>query len=168
MTAAMSGALRWWVTPGAMIVMTGVLTFADEDLSSSKQRTPQATSLAMTAKDVDRAALPEHVMVRDASGKRQPFAFAAAASEPLILMLPDHFAGQHIDVTLWRRINDQREQEPWMSLRPLVRADATLPMAGIVPGSYDIEVGLPDSARFLAVGQKSPGQVSFAAATPIR
>lgn len=168
MTAAMSGAVRWWGTPGALVVMTGVLMLGDEDLSSTKQRPPQMTKDAMPVLAAEQTELPEHVMVRDASGKRQPFAFAAAASQALILVFPDHFAGQRIDLSLWRRIGGEREQQPWLSLRPLVRADATLPMAGIVPGSYDIEFGLPDQSRFLVVDQKAPGQVNFTAATPIR
>ena len=112
---------------------------------------------------------PDVIMARDASGQRQPLAFGPAfGSQALILAFPQHFAGMHVEVTLWRRLNDQREAEPWIRMSPLVRSDATLPMAGIVPGRYDIEVGLADGPRFLVEGKTAPGEVSFVAATPVR
>ena len=146
----------------------------DKDLSAGEQpgATPepaaQPEQSGVTPRSSGETNLPDVVMVQDASGKRHPFAFADAAVEPLVLVFPDSFAGQCIALTLWRRIDGQREQEPWMTLRPRVRDDATLPMAGIASGRYDIEAGLPEQPRILVEDQPAPGEVSFALATPIR
>jgi hypothetical protein len=130
----------------------------------------QATSKAAQPElDEQSAGRADVVMARNASGQRQPLAFGPAfAAQALILVMPTSFAGKNVDVTLWRRLDGQREAEPWISMRPLVRSDATLPMAGIVPGLYDIEVGLPDEPHLLVEAAASPGEVSFVAATPVR
>lgn len=167
----MSGQSRWWAIPGALLVMTAVLALGNKQgvqrnatsgpLPAASQQLPPAV-----AADVN---LPETVMVRDASGQRRPLALAvAAATEALRLVLPNRFAGQRVDVKLWRRIDDQREAEPWITMRPLVRADATLPMAGIVPGRYDLEVVFGDESPLVLQNVLAPSEASFRAATPVR
>jgi hypothetical protein len=41
-------------------------------------------------------------------------------------------------------------------------------MAGIVPGQYDIQVGLPDELQLLVEAAPAPGEVIFVVATPVR
>jgi len=159
----MSGTLRWWVTPGALVVMTGVLLLGDADRSVPEQPTEPA-NVAVPAAGFG----PTVVMARDASGRRQLMAIDFNESRALILEFPGEFAKQRIDLTLWRRIDGKREEKPWLQLQPMVRADATLPMAGVVPGSYDIEAGLVEHATVLLENQTAPGRVSFLTASPVR
>ncbi|MGK0154257.1 MAG: hypothetical protein ACI9SE_001208 [Neolewinella sp.] len=162
----MSGQSRWWAIPGALIVLTGVLVFAGRPESLGEDRERVRVVVPELAAGELVTGVADVVVARDASGQKRLLAFGAA--QALILVLPSHFAGKNVDVTLWRRLDDQREAEPWIQMRPLVRSDATLPMAGIVPGRYDIEVGLPDAPHLLVEAAAAPGEVSFVAATPVR
>lgn len=149
-----------------MIVLTGVLVLAESGQNPSKDGESATAVVSQPAVGDQGAGGPDLVMARDASGQRRPLAFGLA--QALVLVLPSHFAGKNVDVTLWRRLDGQRESEPWIRMRPLVRSDATLPMAGIVRGQYDIEVGLPDAPQLLVEAVTAPGEVSFSAATPVR
>jgi hypothetical protein len=71
-------------------------------------------------------------------------------------------------VTLWRRLDNQREIESWIRMRPLVHSGATLPMAGVVRGNYDLQVGLPGEQRLVVDAAQAPGEVSLVMATPVR
>ncbi|MFK7742732.1 MAG: hypothetical protein AB8H80_20635, partial [Planctomycetota bacterium] len=62
------------------------------------------------------------------------------APQTLVLRLPPEFAGKRADVTLWRRLAGVRESKPWIEMRPRIRPDGSLPMAGIVAGRYDVQV----------------------------
>lgn len=162
----MSGQSRWWAIPGALIVLTGVLVLAGrpESLGEHDERVWVVVPEGAVGDQVPGVA--DVVVARDASGQKRLLAFGTA--QALILVLPSHFAGKNVDVTLWRRLDNQREAEPWIRMQPLVRSDATLPMAGIVPGRYDVEVGLPDAPHLRVEAAEAPGEVSFVAATPIR
>tara|TARA_R110002072_G_scaffold87129_5_gene196665 strand:+ start:6191 stop:6700 length:510 start_codon:yes stop_codon:yes gene_type:complete len=169
----MSGQSRWWAIPGALLVLTGVLALAENQRQPGDQLDPGGASATDVVPQPESDGMiangSDVVMARDASGERQPMAFGqAVADQALILVMPANFAGKLVDVTLWRRLDNQREAEPWIRMRPLVRSDATLPMAGIVPGAYDIEVGLPDEPRLLIENTAAPGEVRFVAATPVR
>lgn len=169
----MSGSLRWWVIPGALVVMTGVLLLGNARPDEA-ERVPSQPSKQAPASASERRGLesgesgPTVVMARDASGRRQLMAIDLTESRALILEFPGEFAKQRIDLTLWRRMDGKREAKPWMQLQPLVRADGTLPMAGIVPGNYDIEAGLVGGAAVLLEDQTAPGRVPFLTATPVR
>ena len=109
------------------------------------------------------------VMARGADGGRLPLRFdATETGQALVLLLPLEWAGQDVDVTLWRRRDNRRDLQPWISMRPMLRSDATLPMAGIVPGQYDIQVGLPADQCLVVENAQAPGTVSFVGPTPIR
>ena len=139
-----------------------------EEPSTTNAPAARPVESAPRANAATESSLPEVVWIQDASGERRPFAFAEAAADALVLVFPDAFAGRQIDLTLWRRIDGQREGEAWMSLSPVVRDDATLPMAGVVPGRYDIEAGLPEQPTILVEGQTAPGRVALVPATPVR
>lgn len=160
----MSGQSRWWAIPGALLVLTGVLAFGDSQPSQRPAPESPSAPVAPAAQPSDGIDI---VMARDASGRRQPLAFGPV-SQALILQLPEHFAGKNVHVTLWRRLDGSRESTPWIDMEPKVRGDATLPMAGIVPGSYDIQVGLPGEPQLLVEAAAAPGEVRFGAATPVR
>lgn len=165
----MSGSLRWWVIPGAMFVMTGVLLLGDADRKASKQERARSQPVATSGvEEASSGGAPAIVMVRDASGQRRLMAFDTTESRALILEFPPHFGGKRIDLTLWRRQGERRGAKPWLQLRPRVRPDGTLPMAGIVPGRYDIEAGLVDAPTIVLENRAAPGRVSFAAASPGR
>ena len=182
----MSGQSRWLGIPAALLLLTAVLVLGDKPriesgaaraTSNPTAEHPQAevrvglgqaassaaTAVAATGDGVAVA------MARDASGGRhsQPI-LVPNKDHALWLNLPESFAGQRIEVTIWRRVGDQREATPWIQMQPLVRADATLPMAGIVPGRYDLAVGLVGEAKLVVTNVAAPGKVHFATATPLR
>ena len=172
--------------PAALLLMTAVLVLGDKPrIESGADRTANnpaaeqsqremrigigqaasspATAVAATGDGVD------VTMARDASGGRQHLPILVPNQDhALWLNLPESFAGQRIEVTIWRRVGDQREATPWIQMQPLVRADATLPMAGIVPGRYDLAVGLVGEAKLVVTNVAAPGKVHFATATPLR
>jgi hypothetical protein len=161
----MSGQSHWWAISGALLVLIGVLVLADSPRQPPKEMDPEVASQP----EVSDPCRSDVIMARDASGQLQPLAFEPAdTAQALVLVFPAHFAGKNVDVTLWRRLDNQREAEPWIRMRPLVRSDATLPMAGIVPGQYDIQVGLPDELQLLVEAAPAPGEVIFVVATPVR
>ena len=154
--------LRWWGIPGAMLVMTGVLTLGDGD-ARRVDRAPAASPAADVAGPA--------VRVEDASGPRRlrlPLSEAGLDVAPLWLRFPPQFCGERIDLVLWRRLDGRREARPWLNIRPQVRADGTLPMSGIVPGRYDLQVVRDGRPPLLLEDVASPGEVDLAAATPVR
>lgn len=80
------------------------------------------------------------VQVRDASGSRRMAVLPSATDKALRVACPAHFAGQRIEMVIWRRIDGEREPQAWLRVKPNVRADCIVPMAGLPSGRYDIEV----------------------------
>jgi hypothetical protein len=162
----MSGQLQWWVTPVALLVMTGVLGVVGKLPTDPGVATPAGK--APITEDVQ--AISAHhevveVIVKDANGLRKS---VSLGPDVLVLVLPAACRNQRIEVTLWRRLATGREDQAWMNLRPLVRSDARLPMAGIVPGIYDIEVSLPGMQPMIRQGVSAPCEVCFSIATAVR
>ena len=157
----MSHPSRWWTIPGALLVLAGVLTLGDRTSGRSpgRERAVIGTPVAMAA-----AELPGEVFVRDASGQRRLLALDALAGEVLIVSLPKRCAGKRVHLTLWRRIDGVRESQAWIDIRPPVRSDATVPMAGIVAGRYDVRVEIEGEPPQFRLDVASPGRVDFAAA----
>ena len=112
--------------------------------------------------------VPELVVARDASGRRQLLPFGGLAQQALILRMPSGTEGRRATVRLYRRRGATRDAEPWIEAHPQVRADGTIPMAGVVAGDYDVEVELDDGPRFVAESVTSPGDVPFVHAAPPR
>lgn len=163
----MSGQWLWWTISGLLFALTAVLALPDSSRQATKEIEPAAVVALQPEVDEQRRSDP--IMARVLSGRRRPLALVPAiTAQALVLVFPSYFAGQNVDVTLWRRLDNQRQAEPWIRMRPLVRSDATLPMAGIVPGQYDIEVGLPGEQHFVVEAAPVPGEECFVVATLVR
>ncbi|MBL8732146.1 MAG: hypothetical protein JNN13_07230 [Planctomycetes bacterium] len=156
----MAERLRWWVIPGALIVLAHVVS-----LDSGGPPAPGGDARGPAV------ALPPVVAVREASGSRsRPLALAATATRAFVVHLPGH-EGQRGEMTIWRRLDAGREATPWLTLRPKVRGDGSIPIAGLPAGRYDVEMVFGDGAaaeRLAATAVDAPGSVEFAAATPLR
>ncbi len=150
----MNERLRWWVLPGAMIVLLRVVTL-------DQPETPAASRTA-----VDASGEIGTVAVLDAAGKRtQPGLVPLATTEAFVVTLPSQFVGQRGDMTLWRRVGDHHEAAPWLQLRPRVRTDATIPIAGLAAGRYDVELCF-DGMVLRAENVVAPGTIVLAPVEP--
>ncbi|MBZ0150708.1 MAG: hypothetical protein K8J09_04180 [Planctomycetes bacterium] len=160
----MAQQLRWWVIPGALIVLLRVVTL--DSGPAPVRATGPAPRVTPELRD-----LPDLVTARDASGSRtRPLALSATAAKALVVDLQGH-EGQRGQMTIWRHLDTGREATPWLTLRPKVRGDGTIPIAGLLPGCYDIEVVFGEGAaaeRLLANAAEAPGVVEFVAASPLR
>ncbi len=136
----MAERLRWWVIPGALVVLVRVVTLGEatpvvfKDQPSAPAVSPAVAEAAPLAES---ASGP--VLVRDASGRRSR-PVTLQTSNALILALPRECAGQRVELTVWRRGAAGREAEPWLSAKPRVRDDALVPIGGQPAGRYDVEV----------------------------
>jgi hypothetical protein len=122
----MAERLRWWVIPGAVVVLLRVLTL------ESGAGAPTATSPAP-----DTAVGP--VVARDAIGQRSA-PRAPSVRDAFVLQLPSDWAGQRVAMRAFRRIGGLPDASPWFTAAPRVRSDATLPIAGMQAGCYDVEI----------------------------
>lgn len=150
--------LRWWVIPGALVVLARVVTLGDADAAP-----PAPAPAPAAAPLVEAAAGP--VVVRDASGNRGgPLTLGVDGA--LVLSLPAQCTGQRVSLTLWKRSAAGREAQPWLVAEPRVRADAVLPIAGQPAGRYDVEVryGEGPAQRLQRNDVALPGAVDFRAA----
>lgn len=142
--------LQWWVIPGALVVLLRVVTL---DGASTGDRGPGAPAEA--------SAPMAEVAVLDAAGRRlgpSEVDFGGAA----IVALPAEYGGRRGRMTVWRRLDGRREATPWLDLRPRVRGDGTIPIAGLAGGRYDLELEFRDAApvaRFVATDAVVPGRI---------
>ena len=141
----MAGELRWWVIPGALVVLLGVLSLGD----TPREPAPNGAGANELAARVD-------------GGPRQPLTLAGQIERALLLKFGDRFKDQRIDMRIWRRLDGHREAQPWLTLRPRVRADGTIPMAGLTAGRYDIEVKAANGDKLVADDVAVPGTFRFA------
>ncbi len=141
--------LRWWVIPGAMIVLARVVTLGGPDHGAVA--TPE-----------DAVAVPERVVVQDASGQRVVLSLGELAAQALVIDVPAELAGERVTLTVWRRVDGAREGAAWIDARPRVGSDATLPIAGLQAGRYDVKVVAGDRT-FTRDDVAAPGVVTFAA-----
>jgi hypothetical protein len=148
----MTTRLRWWVIPAALVVLVRVVT-----LPATSAVTPTAPATGPAA--VPAIGLAERVVLRDASGARRgPVALPAAASA-LLLECGAELAAQRVQVRLWRCQAGAREAAPWLEFVPVVPAAGVLPIAGLAPGSYDLEVRSSSGDVVLsATGVAVPGR----------
>ena len=129
----MADRLRWWVIPGALVVLCYVVVQGD----AATRRPLPGPALPVAAPLGETAAGP--VVVRDAAGRRsEPLVLPTAGA--LVLQLPTEFAGEPVTLTLWRRTAAGREASPWLTATPKVRDDAVLPLGGQPAGRFDVEV----------------------------
>lgn len=154
----MTGRMAWWVIPGACVVLLRVLTLG------GPQREPDRDAVAAPA-----PALPAIVHVRDAAtGVERPLPLAALAERALVVCLPADLVGHRVGLTVWRRVQGEREATPWLEVRPLVRADATVPMLGLPAGRYDVALQRGESGEQFVCDVPVPGRATFAPASPGR
>jgi hypothetical protein len=150
----MAERMRWWVIPGAMVVLLRVVTLDG----------PRADTLS--SRDMaEQAAADGLVVLQDASGQLSGAAGPGAAeAEACIVSLPADRKGLRGVTTVWRRLDGERERAPWLVLRSRVRSDATVPMPGLGKGRYDLEMVFGDGqagGRFVAQDVAVPGTVTL-------
>lgn len=146
----MADRLRWWVIPGALVVLVRVVTLGVE---------------AENARDVgfvaEASAPLGETTIAEANGPRLR-AMVIDTAGAAMLRFPTAFAGQRGDMVVWRREGGRRASEPWLVLRPRVRDDGTLPFAGLDAGHYDFEFRV-DGVTLIANDAAVPGDVSLSA-----
>ena len=143
--------MRWWVIPGALVVLLRVVT-----LEGPGSGTEQAQG---GADDTDDASA---VGLREATGSPGK----AGVAEACIVSLPAEQIGHRGVMTVWRRLDGQREHTPRLVLRSCVRSDATVPVSGLPKGRYDLEMVFGEGAgrHFAASNVEVPGPVTLRAA----
>ncbi|MFM1872817.1 MAG: hypothetical protein RL398_2239 [Planctomycetota bacterium] len=143
----MAERLRWWVIPGAVLVLARVVTLPPRDVSVlPSEATAKAT----------------FVVARDAAGHRQPLALPATSARALRLSLPTELVGERVQVVLWRLQDGVREPAEWLRFSCTLRPDALVPILGLPAGEYDVEAEAAGRA-FLAVGAAMPDTVTLVA-----
>jgi hypothetical protein len=130
----MNERLRWWMLPAAMVVLLRVLTLGGSGAGADGY-----------VPVVEAAEPGGTVAVLEASGQRTVPLPLPATGEALVVAVPAEHAGRRGAMTLWRHLADGREGEPWLELRPRVLADATIKIAGLAAGRYDVELRLGDA-----------------------
>ncbi len=142
--------------PCASLVLAGVLSLDRGDRSGSEPAPLEAVATA-----------PRLVLAQEASGTRHVLPLGGLTAQAVILEFPEGCAGERAHVQLFRVVDGQREATPWIEASPNVRADGTVPMAGVVDGVYRVEVELESGRRFVADAVRAPGEAELAAA-PLR
>jgi len=159
----MGAGIKWWWSPAALLLLLllGVLTLVEREPAAGPERAGPRSTDASPAGVVP----GDQVIVRDASGRRAQLGLAP--TQALILSFPDELRGQRVTMQVFRRIDGEREVAPWLTLTPRVRADGTIPMAGMAAGDYVVEVTHGDVALPPAL-VTAPGRHAFGLATPPR
>ena len=151
---------KWWVIPGALLVLLRLLTL-DAPAPAAGPNAMPAVASPRAAQPAPAAAAPLAPAAREASGRRQLELPLGLADGALVLVMPAERRGERVALTIWRRVGGAREAEAWLQGRPKVRADGTLPIAGLAAGHYDVEVRTDDGRRFAANGVAAPARVQL-------
>ncbi len=125
--------LRWWVIPGAMVVLLRVVTLEGQAPDSAALRAPVPAA----------APLAEVALLEAAARRIGPVALDASAAARI--EVPSTWAGRRGQMTVWRRIGGAREATPWLEITPRVRDDGTIPFLGLAAGRYDFELTFVDN-----------------------
>lgn len=157
----MADRLGWWVIPGALVVLARVVTLGPA--------VPQDDAVALDASLANDA-----VVLQDASGRRSaPVSWSALTGNALVVTVPRDLVGEEGTLTIWRRLDGQLEREPWLRFEAKVRDDATIPVAGLSAGAYDLRLTFAQGGTvrtFATQGATAPGAwvIAEPAATPAR
>lgn len=137
--------MRWWVIPGALVVLLRVVTL---------EGTGGETWQPDDADDVEGV-----VVLQDATGSSG----GRVAEAACIVSLPREQIGLRGVMTVWRLLEGEREPTPRLVLRSRVRSDATVPVAGLAKGRYDLEMvfGEGPGRHFAASDVEVPGRVTL-------
>lgn len=159
----MADRLSWWVIPGALVVLTRVVTLDASPDPGTRSTVREATH----AEDV--------VVLQDAAGRRsKPVAWSTLTATALVVQLPATTAGNTVQVRVWRhgaRSGAQSRSAPWLQVEVAVREDGTVPIAGLAAGRYDVRVSAAAGQQFEAADVAAPGSCEpslHAAAAPVR
>lgn len=156
----MADRLSWWVIPGALVVLARVVTLGHVEPGPDDAVALEATAAA------------DAVVLQDASGRRSgPVSWSSLASTALVVTLPGDLAGQTATVALWRRFDGVREADVWLSFDAKVRDDATLPIAGLAAGRYDLQLTFAAAGtvrKFATQDALAPGAWTIAEPAPVR
>ena len=141
----MADRLSWWVIPGALVVLTRVVT-----LGAPADDAPRGVAReAMHAEDV--------VVLQDATGRRtKPVSFAALTATALVVHLPATLAGRAAQITVWQH-GARPVGSPWLQVEVDVGADGTVPIAGLAAGRYDVRATFASGQSFAATEVAAPG-----------
>jgi len=153
----MADRLRWWVIPGALVVMARVVTLESGEAAPHTGTVEATSSRAVPA-------------AREAIGPtlRVPLAATAVGTkQAFVLELPATLAGRRVETRVWRG-GEAHRGEPWLQFTSTVRPDGTVPIAGLAAGRYDVEVQDPAGGTFGLRSVAAPGRVPFDAAMPLR
>lgn len=155
----MADRLSWWVIPGALVVLTRVVTLGAPADDAVRGVAREATH----AEDV--------VVLQDATGRRsKPVAFSALAATALLVRLPATTAGRTARIAVWQR-GARPGGLPWLQVDVDVGADGTVPIAGLAAGRYDVRVSFASGQSFAASDVAAPGTcepLAPATAAPVR
>ncbi|MBL8735176.1 MAG: hypothetical protein JNL12_01985 [Planctomycetes bacterium] len=153
----MADRLRWWVIPGALVVMARVVTLESGDPAAHTGPVEATSSRAVPA-------------AHEAVGPtlRMPLAATAVGTkQAFVLELPATLAGHRVETRVWRA-GEAPHGEPWLQFSSTVRSDGTIPVAGLAAGRYDVEVHDPAGRAYGMRSVAAPGRVPFDAAMPLR
>lgn len=108
----------------------------------------------------DASAPLAEVAVLDAAGRRLGPVLVETAGAATIVVPAGH-DGERGAMTVWRRTGGHREATPWLDLRPRVRDDGTLSLAGLPAGRYDFELRFDDGTTLGRNDAAVPGDVDL-------
>lgn len=151
----MNERLRWWVLPLAIVVLLRVVTLGE----AAPEAVPPA--LAIEASESGRT-----IALLEASGQRTGLVALPAAAGAFVVSVPTAHRGERGHMTLWRRQDGVREAQPWLTLEPRVAADATIRIAGLAGGRYDVEWRAAGVA-LVALDAAAPGQADVVPLAPL-
>lgn len=156
----MADRLSWWVIPGALVVMARVVTLGTVDAAP-------ADAVALEA-----AVAADSVVLQDASGRRAgPLAWSSLTANALVVTVPPDLIGELGTVTIWRRLDGGLERAAWLTFDARVRDDATIPIAGLSAGAYDLQLTFAAGGtvrRFATQNVPAPGVWTIAEPAPVR
>ncbi|MBK8100147.1 MAG: hypothetical protein IPK26_23850 [Planctomycetes bacterium] len=136
----MVGGSGWWAVPvGCVLMLLFVGTVAPPTAATSPKIAPPT----------------ERVVVQDASGNRSaPVPLVALTTGAVILEFDRTHIGRRVHLRIWSH-DSPRDQPPQLDLRPRVRNDATIPIAGLATGRHHVvwlENGQPIAEAPFTIG----------------
>lgn len=152
----MADRLSWWVIPGALVVLTRVVTLVGDEPGHAPVAVPREAS-----------AKADPVMLRDASGRRSPpLSWSALTASSVVLTVPGTKPGDRGALTMWP-LPAGRAAAPAVTAVVPVRDDGTIALGGIAPGCYEVQVVFGGQA-FTSTAVTAPGEQRLTPASPVR
>ncbi len=147
----------WWVIPGALVVLTRVVTLVGDEPAHAPAAAPREAS-----------AKADPVVLRDASGRRSPpLSWSALTASSVVLTVPGMKPGDRGALTMWPLPAGRRAAAPAVTAVVPVRDDGTIALGGIAPGRYEVQVVFGSQA-FTGTAVTAPGEHRLTPASPVR